>query len=259
MTLRLSTALRNYANQKGSVKRALQNGKIMIYSGTQPASADAAPTGTLLCTITDTGGAHTAEVQASTTITLTGAAGSIDTLTVDGVAIIDAAVPFNTSLTQTASDLADAINNSASIPDYEASFSGAVVTLKAPRGMGASANALAVAAGTTTLVATIANSGTLAGGVTPANGLKFGTSTAGVLAKLASQAWAGVAVATGTAGWFRFVGSVADSGTLDSSETEVRLDGAIATSGSQLNMSSTSITSGATQTISSFPITLPSA
>lgn len=254
MTLRLSTGLRDLVNQQGSVKKALQNGQILIYSGSQPATADAAPTGTLLATVTANSGARTAEVLATGTVTLSGSSGSVTALTVNGVSIIDNAVPFNTSLTQTAADLATEINNTCSAPDYTASSSGAVVTIIAGRGTGAAVNTFVVAATATTLTATTAN---LSGGVAAANGLKFGTSSSGVLSKLASQVWSGVAGATGTAGWFRFSGSVADSGVLDSVGSEVRMDGSVSTSGAQLNMSSTSITSGATQTISSFPITLP--
>lgn len=257
MALRLSTGLRNFCLAGGSVKDALQGGKLLIYSGAQPATADTAPSGTLLCTITAASGAHTAEVLATGTVTLnTGAAGSIDTLTVDGIAIIDAAVPFNTSLTQTATDLVAAINNAASDPEYSATSSGAVVTIKAKRGSGAGPNGFVVASTVTTLTKTDVN---MASGVTALNGVSFGTATAGVLVKLASQVWSGVAGATGTAGWFRFVGAVADSGITDTTESDFRLDGSISTSGAQLNMSNTSIASGATQTISSFPITLPTA
>jgi hypothetical protein len=254
MTLRLSTSLRNHVLSGGSLKDTLQGGKILIYTGSQPATADAAPTGTLLATITDASGSHTAEVLASGTVTLAGSSGSVTALTVDGIAIIDAAVPFNSTLTQTAVDLALAVNNAASDPEYSATSSGAIVTIKAKRGSGAGPNGFVVDATCTTMTSTDVN---LSGGVTAVNGLNFGVAAAGVLPKLAAQTWSGIAGATGTAGWFRFVGAVADSGALDSSETEIRLDGAISTSGAQLNMSSTSITSGATQTISSFPITLP--
>lgn len=256
MTLRLSTAMRNFMNDLGSAKDALQDGAILIYSGAQPASADAAPTGTLLATITSSSGARTAEVQATGTITLAGSSGSVTAVTADGVSIIDAAVPFNTDLATTAADLASAINNCRSQPNYSATSAGAVVTVHAPRGMGAGANSLVLDATCSTMTSTDVN---FSGGVTAVNGLKFGVSAAGVLAKLASQTWSGVAGASGTAGWFRFVGSVADSGAIDSGATQIRMDGAISTSGAQLNMSSTSITSGATQTISSFPLTLPTA
>jgi hypothetical protein len=254
MTLRLSTSLRNQVLSGGSLKDTLNGGKILIYSGAQPATADAAPTGTLLATITANSLSHTPEVQATGTITLSGSAGSVDSVTVDGVAIIDAAVPFDTSLTVTATNLAAAINTSASNPEYTASAAGAVVTIKAKRGAGATANGLVVSGSLTTMTATYAN---LSGGVTAVNGLKFGSAAAGVLPKHATQVWSGAAVATGTAGWFRFVGPVADSGVIDTAENEVRLDGAISTSGAQLNMSSTTVTASATQTIASFPITLP--
>lgn len=255
MTLRLSTGLRNAALAHGSVKDILSNGCLYIYSGSQPASADAAPTGTLLCTITSGSSALTNEVLSSGTITLTsGSAGSINTLTVNSVSIIDAAVPYNSSLTQTAADLASAINTSLSSPEYTATSSGAVVTITAKRGTGTTPNTYVIAATTTTLTTSVT---AFTGGVASANGLRWGYSSGGVLVKHPTQIWSGVASASGTAGWFRMVGSVADPGTLDSTESTFRMDGAISTSGAQLNMSSTSITSGATQTISSFPITLP--
>lgn len=257
MALRLSSALRNFVLAGGSVKDALQGGKILIYSGAQPATADTAPSGTLLCTITAASGSPTAEVQASGTVTLsTGASGSITALTVNSVSILDAAVPFNTSLTLTAADLATAINSSASNPEYTASSAGAVVTIRAKRGAGAGANGFVVASTATTITKVDVN---LSGGVTAVNGLAFGGAAAGVLSKHATQVWSGVAGATGTAGWFRFVGAVADSGITDTVEADVRMDGAISTSGAQINMSSTAITSGATQTIASMPITLPTA
>lgn len=254
MTLRLSTKLRNFINNEGSMKDALQNGQIDVYTGSQPASADAAPTGTHLVTITAASAARTAEVCATGTVTLAGSSGSVTALTVNSISIIDNAVPFNTDLATTAADLATEINNTRSFPNYTATSSGAVVTITAPRGYGATANGWVVDATCTTMTSTDVN---LSGGVTPVNGLKLGISASGVLIKLASQVWSGVADNSGTAGWFRISGSVADSGAIDSTASQLRLDGAISTSGAQLNMSSTSITSGATQTLASFPMTLP--
>jgi hypothetical protein len=254
MTLRLSAATRNYLENGGSFKSAFQGGKLKIYSGSQPATADAAPTGTLLATITDASGAHTQEVRATGTVLLSGSSGSVSALTVNALAAIGAAVPFNTSLTQTAADLAAAVNDYNSVPKITASSSGATVTLYAPQGVGAGANGWVVDSTTSTLVGT---DGNMASGVTAVNGLKFGTPAAGVMDKLAAQSWSGVAGSTGTAGWFRLEGPVADSAALDSTESQIRMDGAISTSGAQLNMSSTSITASATQTITSFPITLP--
>jgi hypothetical protein len=56
--IRESTGLRNERLESGgsSLADALANGIIRIYSGTMPASADSAITGTLLCEITESGG-----------------------------------------------------------------------------------------------------------------------------------------------------------------------------------------------------------
>lgn len=85
--------------------------------------------------------------------------------------------------------------------------------------------------------------------------------TAGVLAKAAAETWSGTAAATGTAGWFRFNELVTDkAGTLAaaaaSSTTAKRLDGSIAVSGGDLQMSNTAIVAAAIQTVSTFNLTL---
>ena len=97
------------------------------------------------------------------------------------------------------------------------------------------------------------SSGTFTPG-SPVNGLNFGNSVAGVINKSSAEIWSGVGLVNGTAGWFRFYSNARTTG---SSSTAVRFDGACATSGGQLNMSSTSIVSGATTTIDSFNVTLP--
>lgn len=51
MTFKVSTGLRNYMLATGSARQALASGKIRIFTGAEPASADAAETGTLLCVI----------------------------------------------------------------------------------------------------------------------------------------------------------------------------------------------------------------
>ena len=100
---------------------------------------------------------------------------------------------------------------------------------------------------TGTLLCTIYSDGSAAG-------LEFDDSASGTISKKSTETWTGTAVATGTAGWFRLQ-AVGDGGS--SSSEDERIDGAIATSGAQLNMSSTSITSGAVQAVSTFQITLP--
>lgn len=256
MSLKISKALRNHLLAYGSWKNALHGGKIQVYSGTMPTNAEDAVTGTLLATFTDASGAHTPEVRASGTVTLTGGgAGSINTVTVNGVNVIpSAAVPFNTSLNQTASDLAAAINKDQSSPDYTASAAGAVVTIFAMPGSGASPNTFVVTATLTTITATFAN---MSGGVSTVNGLKFATPAAGVLAKDTTQVWSGTAVATGVAGYFRFLGTVVDAGAADSTETYPRLQGDIGTSGAAINLASTQFTSGAPNSVTSFQFTYP--
>jgi hypothetical protein len=75
----------------------------------------------------------------------------------------------------------------------------------------------------------------------------------GVLSKN-SDIWSGVAGATGTASYFRLVVNT-DTGVL--STTEIRMQGSVGTSGSDINMSSVSIVNGATQTVDTFDLTFP--
>lgn len=255
MALRISTGLRNFLLSGGSLKQAMTGGRIEIYSGTQPASADAAATGTLLVTITDASGTWAAETPATGSIALTGgASGSIDNITIDSVSILDTVVPFNGSLAQTAIDLAAAINRSATNMDWEASAATTTVTLTAKPGLGTRYNGKTLTTTTTTITKTDTNP---SGGAAASNGLRFEDASSGALAKRSSQSWTGVAGNAGTAGWFRAYGPRTDAGALDSSAVTLRIDGAISTSGAELNMSPTSISSGATQTITSFSPTIP--
>ena len=105
-------------------------------------------------------------------------------------------------------------------------------------------------AATGTLLATIYSDGA-------AVGLSFDAPVAGAISKAAAQTWSGTAVADGTAGWFRLY--EATDTPASSSTTNSRIDGNIATSGANMNMSNTFIANGAVQTISTFTITLPAA
>lgn len=255
MTFKLSTGIRNFINKQGSIDDALRNGWIEIYSGAQPTSADSAATGVLLCTITSGSGAMTKEVLATGTVTLsTGAAGSVNTLTVNGIEIMGAAVPFNGTLAQTAADVAAQINRYRSVPDYTATAAGSVVTIAALPGTATTPNTFVVASTVTTITKVDAN---MAGGVASVNGLKFDVASAGVMAKLVGQVWSGVNAATGTAGWFRQYGSVADASGLDSVGVALRIDGAVSTAGAEMNLSSTAFTAAATTTLSAWGMTVP--
>lgn len=86
------------------------------------------------------------------------------------------------------------------------------------------------------------------------NGLNFGDPSGGVVAKATSETWVGSGLADGTAGWFRCYANRYQTG---ESTTAIRFDGAVATSGAQLNLSTTSIKSGQNTTIDTFQITFP--
>jgi hypothetical protein len=266
MALRFSPALQNFIAEKGSWKDFFDNGSIEIYTGTQPATPDLAVTGTLLVTLTSGGGAKTNEIASQGTLTLdSGASGSVDTFTVNSIEIMGSSTAFNASLTQTAADIALKCNRNPKNHLFHVTSSGAVITITALPGMGTLPNGWVVAATYTTIAGTAANmgaGGAATAGVLAVNGLRMDyNAAAGVLTKDTTQTWSGTAVGAGTqtAGWFRYKGSVADAGALDSSAVFMRLDGNIATSGANMNMSSTSITSGALQTLSTFSFTVPAA
>lgn len=250
MTIRQSTGLRNLLCGNDGFASALKNGEIRIYTGTQPATADAAVTGTLLGVVTKDGAARVAEVQASATLTLSGSAGSIDAVTVGGLGILQGGpVAFSTDLATTAQRLAVAITLSGICT---ATATGAVVTVRAPAGTGASWNGAVLAATTTTLAA--AASGNLAGGVDASNGLRFSAPSGGMVAKVVDDVWRFNGLATGSAGWFRFVGNAEDAGL--ASTTHVRLDGSIGPTGDMV-LASVAITAGAPNTVDAFSYTIP--
>ena len=261
MTIRQSTGLRNHLQQNGSFRSAFQGGKLSIYSGSQPATADTAPSGTLLATVTDNSGAHTVEVQATGTITITGTSGTITGITVGGIQILGATVTWATSNTNTATLLAAQINKFHGYKLFVATAATTVVTLKANLGYGTAVNSLVV---TTTesggdIVATDVNIGSGVSGILQVNGLNFDDVATGLLAKRTGQTWSAVGLADGTAGWFRLRGPITDNDSADTAGAFTRLDGNIATSGADMNASTTTLAAGATHTISTFSPTEPAA
>lgn len=255
MALRFSNAFRNFINEGGSAKLALAGGILSIYTGAQPTDANSAIAGTLLVALTKASGAYTPGVNSAGSVTLTGgSSGSVNTLTVNSLEIMGSATAYDTSLTQTAADIAAKINNNPKNVLFNAVSVGAVVNIIAKPGLGTLPNAWTVASTTTTLTKTDAN---MASGVDYINGLTFGDSAAGTLVKNPAETWSGTAVGAGTAGWFRFTGFVVDAGAADASETFIRVDGNVATSGANLNMSNTAVVVGAPQTLQTFSLTYP--
>lgn len=250
MTVRLSTGVRNALAGGMGFAALFNRGVLNIYTGTQPATADSAVTGTLLGQATIASGALTQETQATGAVTITGGSGSVATLTVGTFNVIpDGAVPFNTSNAQTASDLCDAVNRNGI---YTATVSGAVVTLRPRPGAGAAHNGYVVSS-TGSVTATYSN---MSGGVSAVNGLFFAAPSAGTVSR--AGVWSFTGIAAGTAGWFRLQGSTADAGgVISAAPFLARVDGSIATSGADLNLSNISIAVGAPSTIDSFTFTIP--
>lgn len=254
MTIRLSTGARNGMVNGLGFAAMFNRGYGKVFTGSQPATPDSAETGTNLGIITSSSGALTKEVRATGTVTITAAAGgSINTITVGGLNIIpDGAIAVSGDTTSTlAAKLAEAVNRNGIM---EASVSGAVVTLRGRPGTGVTT--AAVTGSLTTVTASYAN---MSGGTAPVNGLIFGAPAAGVIAKLATQIWSFAGInGTATAGWFRLYGSDDPEGAT-SSILYPRLDGSIAVSGADLNLSNISIATASANTIDTFTFTMPAA
>lgn len=105
------------------------------------------------------------------------------------------------------------------------------------------------------LVSITLASGAFVGGAA-ANGINFGEVSSGVLSKEVGEVWSGLGLVAGTAGWFRCYDN---SYNLGASSSEIRFDGAVATSGAQLNMTNTAVAVDGTTTIDSVALTLPAA
>ncbi len=252
--VRSSTGTVDFVMQYGSWKRAFVNGKMEFRTGGQPSIADAAATGTLVMTATLASGAWTAEVRPAASVTLaTGAAGSVNSITIAGYEILGAVVPFDTSLTVTATAVAAQINKycSRGFAECYAVSSGAKITIYAVQGSGNITGACVATC--TTITTTDVALGTEVAGVTPINGLGYGMVVDGVLQK--DGVWSGVALVTATVGWWRLKGSIADADAL--STTLIRMDGNCGSAGSDLVMATTNLVSGRTYTVDAGGITLP--
>ena len=127
--------------------------------------------------------------------------------------------------------------------DFQAIFAGSFINVYS----GSRPATADEAIGSSILLATIYSDGNSAG-------LSFGTPADGEIEKT-SATWSGTAVATGNAGWYRLYEATDTPAT--ASTTNARIDGSIAISGGDLNISSTSVEQGAVQTISTFKIIYP--
>jgi len=138
--------------------------------------------------------------------------------------------------------------NLAGSTGFAATFANGVIEIRS-----GTQPASADSAATGTLLGTV----TLASGAftpgSPTNGLTFAAAANGAVSK--SGTWSFVGIAAGTAGWFRLKGNGVDEG--GASTTLPRLDGSIAVSGADMNLSNIAIAIGAPTTIDSFTWTQP--
>jgi hypothetical protein len=109
---------------------------------------------------------------------------------------------------------------------------------------------------TGTLLVSITKAGGAHDTDTGDNGLEFlDAAVAGVLSKVTDE-WSGDPDAAGVAGWFRFYDQ---SETIGASSIAVRFDGAINTSGAELNVASVDVALGTDFVINQFDIIMPTA
>jgi hypothetical protein len=255
MALKLSTGLRQFLMGGGSLREAFEDAVLNIYSGTAPVDADAAATGVFLAKITKASGALAPGDRSTPQIGLItiGSHGVGETFIIN--VTVDGAGPTSYTFTVTAAEdtnakvalkIARMLND---IPQLSAIASGTDGNIFVASRIAGLSFTIANGGGTGTISAL--TSSVLA--ATTVNSLKLGLPAAGVIAKNA-DVWSGVALATGTAGYFRLVTNQ-DDGTL--SNTQIRLQGNVSTSGAELNLSNINLTLGATQTIDTFQLTEP--
>lgn len=109
------------------------------------------------------------------------------------------------------------------------------------------ATADTAASGTLLCIYTLDGAGTF--------GFQWAEPSSGAIVKLSTETWQGTGLASGTAGYFRYSEEGDDPSLL--STTFARFDGAVATSGAELNLSSTVIVLDAIQTITAATFTIP--
>jgi hypothetical protein len=87
-----------------------------------------------------------------------------------------------------------------------------------------------------------------------ATGFTMGTAANGTIAKVPGDVLSGEILVSGTAGYYRHVGS-ADDGSL--STVQPRIQGRVSTTGAEMNLSNITLLSGETQTVDYYTISLP--
>jgi hypothetical protein len=268
MATRFSTAAVNFLAAGGSLKRMVTGSKLQLWSGNQPANADLPPSGTLLAELTLNGSAYTAGVSSQGSATLAGASGSVDhmKITLPGsgsplvVDLMSGSVPFNSTLSQTALDVAANINIAGNILGFRATTVGAKVLVAAPPGFGTTPNGWTLVTTLTTMTSTDVNMGTETAGVANVNGLTWDQGIGGVLSQAGTWSGAGL---TGTAlvpinvGWARFVTQGDDRSDDTTTQKFYRIDESAGTSNADVISANLGVSTGAPVSISSYTLTIP--
>lgn len=253
MLLNFSNGFANALASDCSAQAAAGNGKMLIFAGAMPATADDASGTSPLVPLTKSSGAWTAETLAAWTITLSGsvggtigpvklsagpyaaATGGLDLLA--GTTVVPV-----TDLATSAILLAAAINLKST---FAAVATGAVVYVYAPIGSGVTFNSTTCAVTAATITATVSAAGAATtAGILAVNGCNFdGIASAGIITS--TETWSGTTTLAGTAAWFRIVTDPADAGTAASNGFYRRIDGNITTigGGGALELSTTNLLS----------------
>ncbi len=260
MAIKVSTAAINMLAHGMSLRRLLDDCVMDIYSGTPPTYADDAATGlggVKLCRVTVGSNAVATTMRslpASYTLVMvnrTNANTVKVNVTVDGAGPTTYTYTFVTAVDS--SDLIAAANVARWLEENVPQIKGVAYAAVSFAGKG-SIDGLAITlsdgSGTTAITTTQIQAASRSSIYT----LQWGPPTAGVISKT-SDVWSGGNIVTGVAGFFRFVWPN-DTGALVT-VTEPRVQGSIATSGADYNVSNTTFTVSATHTVESFSLTLP--
>ena len=259
MAEKYSTGLRNWLLGGKDLREAFDDFIIKVFSGSAPSDADQAEGVTALCTITkasqtvDATEVSTAK-QALIPITVA-ASGAVVSIKINGTDYVYTVPAGSPSLTATALAVAQMLDG---IPGVDAvavvsnaTTDGNVVVRSSIRGL---ALTVADGAGKTATYTIADNTVTNA----RSDALQWGTPASASMSK-PSEVWSGVNAATGTAAWFRIV-RPDDTGALltgDALAITRRIQGAIGTSGAELNLSNINLVIGATLTIDTAVFSLP--
>ena len=253
-----STGAINALSGKGGTREIFQDFALDLYSGTPPASADALATGQKLIRVTVGSGAITATMRSTPQTYTLVIANRTNSNTIKSVITVDGVGPTTWTYTVSTAviDSTDALltlNFARYLEDNVPQIMCvpyAALSIAVKCRIDGLALTMTDGGGTTALATT----SILAASRSSIYTLLFGPPTAGVISKN-SDVWSGVGLIAGVVGYGRLV-LPSDDGTL--STTQVRAQGAVATSGAEITMSNTTITVGATSTVDGASITKPS-